>query len=165
MKPYPAEVEAEMKKFYETLSGKDKRRYAAIEALKLGHGGIGYVAQVWGCDRDTVSKGLDELQHLPEGSGYDPRIRQPGGGRKSYEASHPGIDERFLEVMAEHTAGDPMHDDVRWTNLSMRQIIERLAERHGLRVSKRVIRQWMDKHHYRRRKAQKNDDEGYETSA
>jgi hypothetical protein len=161
MKPYPAEVEAEMKKFYTTLSEKDKRRYAAIEALKLGHGGIGYVAQVLGCDRDTVSKGLDELQNLPEGSGYDPHIRQPGGGRKSYEASYPGIDERFLEVMADHTAGDPMNEDIRWTNLSVRQIMERLVERHGMQVSKKVIRQLMDKHHYRRRKAQKNDDEGH----
>lgn len=38
--PYDTSIEQEMKKFYGTLSEKDKRHYAAIEALKLGYGGI-----------------------------------------------------------------------------------------------------------------------------
>jgi hypothetical protein len=38
--PYKTTIELEMRKFYNTLSEKDKRRYAAIEAMKLGHGGI-----------------------------------------------------------------------------------------------------------------------------
>ena len=33
---YPNSIESEMKKFYKSLSEKDKRRYAAIEAQKLG---------------------------------------------------------------------------------------------------------------------------------
>jgi len=33
-----------MVKFYNSLSEKDKRRYAAIEAKKLGHGGIKYIS-------------------------------------------------------------------------------------------------------------------------
>lgn len=37
---YSKEIESEMVKFYDSLSEKDKRRYAAIEAKKLGHGGI-----------------------------------------------------------------------------------------------------------------------------
>jgi hypothetical protein len=36
MGKYSQEIEATMRKFYETLSEKDRRRYAAIEALKLG---------------------------------------------------------------------------------------------------------------------------------
>ena len=39
MQPYPLEIEQAMKKYYATLSEKDRRRYAAVEALKLGHGG------------------------------------------------------------------------------------------------------------------------------
>lgn len=40
---YSNSIESEMKKFYKSLSEKDKRRYAAIEAQKLGWGGISYV--------------------------------------------------------------------------------------------------------------------------
>jgi hypothetical protein len=40
MKPYPEEIEAKMIRYYHTLSEKERRRYAAIEAEKLGYGGI-----------------------------------------------------------------------------------------------------------------------------
>ncbi|MEG4208400.1 hypothetical protein QUA20_31570 [Microcoleus sp. Pol7_A1] len=43
-----------MKKFYKSLSEKDKRRYAAIEAQKLGWSGISYVMQLLGCSRNTI---------------------------------------------------------------------------------------------------------------
>jgi len=33
-----------VKAFCETLSEKDRRRYVAVEARRLGHGGITYVA-------------------------------------------------------------------------------------------------------------------------
>lgn len=86
MIPYDVSVEQEMKKFYDTLSEKDKRRYAAIEALKLGHGGTVYISQVLGCSRKTITKGINELEGLPDNSGLklNKRIRKPGGGRKKY---------------------------------------------------------------------------------
>ena len=160
MKPYPSEIEAEMKKFHQTLSEKDKRRYAAVEALKLGHGGIVYIAKLLGCDRNTVSEGIQELKKMPADSGTDQRIRSAGGGRKPYTETHPDIDEKFLDVLADHTAGDPMNESIRWTNLFPQEIVERLAKQHNMQVSKTVIRQLLDKHGYRRRQAQKNDDEG-----
>ena len=36
---YSTEIERDMKAFYDSLSEKDRRRYAALEAVKLGHGG------------------------------------------------------------------------------------------------------------------------------
>jgi hypothetical protein len=155
IKPYPAELEAEMKKFYQTLTEKDKRRYAAIEAMKLGHGGIVYVANVVGCDRDTVSEGIKELKRMTSDSVYSKGIRRAGGGRKSYEESHPDIDEQFLDVLAEYTAGDPMNEQIRWTNLTAQEIADRLLERHDISVSVTVTKQLLDKHGYRRRKIQK----------
>lgn len=51
-----------MRRLYCSLSEKGKRRYAAIEAAKLGHGGIEYVAQVLGCDPKTIRQGQMELE-------------------------------------------------------------------------------------------------------
>lgn len=155
MKPYSPEIEAMMRKWYHTLSEKDQRRYAAIEALKLGHGGKRYMAQVLGCSRNTVTEGIKELEDLPEDGSYERRIRRVGGGRRRYEETYPEIDAKFLDILADHTAGDPMDEQIRWTNLSRQEIADRLAAQHGIRVSVTVIKQLLKKHDYRLRKAQK----------
>lgn len=159
MQTYSHEIEREMRKFHQTLSEKDKRRYAAIEARKLGHGGIVYIASVLGCHRSTVSAGLEELHQLDEEPGDESRIRKPGGGRKPYDVTYPDIDDKFLAVVSEHTAGDPMDAAIRWTNLSPQEIADRLAQQQGIEVSVTVTRQLLAKHGYRRRKIQKNDHE------
>lgn len=155
MQEYTEAIEEVMHKFYETLSEKDRRRYAGVEAQKLGHGGITYIAKVLGCAQGTIATGIRELEEMPEGSGYDPRIRRAGGGRKSYEASLPDIDEAFLDVIENNIAGDPMQEEVLWTNLSRQKIADRLMESHTIRVSETVIEQLLKKHNFTRRKAQK----------
>jgi hypothetical protein len=155
MTPYPPEIETLMKKVYHSLSEKDRRRYAAIEALKLGHGGQCYIAELFSCSRNTVAEGIKELEGLSADSGYERRIRRVGGGRGRYVETHPSIDAQFLDVLADRTAGDPMDEQIRWTNLSRQAIADRLAERYGIRVSVTVIKQLMKIHHYRLRKAQK----------
>ena len=45
MDAYTPEVEGKMKRLFDSLKENDRRRYAAIEALKLGHGGIEYIAR------------------------------------------------------------------------------------------------------------------------
>jgi hypothetical protein len=64
MTPYHPSIEQKMKKFYETLSEKDRRRYAGVEAMKLGRGGVAYLSRVLGCSRKTVIRGLKELNGL-----------------------------------------------------------------------------------------------------
>ena len=59
---YSPEIEHSMRMFHDSLSEKDRRRYAAIEAAKLGHGGTEYVAGVLGCDPKTIRAGLAELE-------------------------------------------------------------------------------------------------------
>ena len=56
-------IEQSMKDYYETLSEKDRRRYAGVEALKLGRGGITYIAELLGLRRKTVRKGQQEVRH------------------------------------------------------------------------------------------------------
>jgi hypothetical protein len=78
---FAPEIEDRMRGFYQTLSEKDQRRYAALEARRLGRGGIEYIARVVGCSRRTIERGLVEVETLP----HDPaegRVRRPGGGRK-----------------------------------------------------------------------------------
>jgi hypothetical protein len=58
---YSAEVERMMKRLFDSLNESDRRRYAAIEAAKLGHGGIDYIARVLDCDPKTIRRGLEEL--------------------------------------------------------------------------------------------------------
>jgi hypothetical protein len=79
---------AHMQKFYNTLSEKDQRRFAAFEAQRLGHGGITYIAELLGCSTKTISRGIEELNQLLD----DPaagRIRRQGAGRKKVSRQTP----------------------------------------------------------------------------
>lgn len=76
-----AATEQNVRNFYATLSEKDQRRFAAIEARQLGHGGIKYVAEVLGCSRRRIERGIAELDDLPRDPAVG-RVRQPGAGRK-----------------------------------------------------------------------------------
>ena len=73
---YNAEIEHSMRMFYNSLSEKDRRRYAAIEAAKHGHGGTEYVATLLGCDPKTIRQGQQDLDHLPDELGK--RVRKKG---------------------------------------------------------------------------------------
>ena len=66
----------------------------------------------------------------------------------------PTIEANFHKVLEDHTAGDPMRLEVKWTNLSRRQIAKRMGEL-GTPVSRDVVSQWLKKQGYRRRKAVK----------
>lgn len=72
-----------MQLYYSRLSEKDRRHYAAVEAIKLGHGGVTYISKVLSVDRNTIIEGKKELmefaqyQQIPED-----KQRRRGGGRK-----------------------------------------------------------------------------------
>jgi hypothetical protein len=78
--PYNAEIEHSMRMFHDSLSEKDRRRYAAIEAAKLGHGGAAYISTLLGCDPKTIRQGQQDLDQLPDG--LDDRVRKKGAGRR-----------------------------------------------------------------------------------
>jgi len=81
---------ARMQSFFRTLSERDQRRYGALEAQRLGHGGISYVAEILGCSTKTIRRGNDELDSLDD----DPaagRVRRPGAGRKKRSPPAPRL--------------------------------------------------------------------------
>jgi hypothetical protein len=138
MTPYSSEIEQQMQRLYSSLNEKDRRRYAAIEAINLGWGGISYVSGLFGCDYYTLRLGMAELDD--EASMSMSGIRREGGGRKSALESIEGLDAAFLRVLAEHTAGSAMDETVKWTNLKRQEIAELLAAE-GIIVSVTVVDQ------------------------
>jgi hypothetical protein len=60
--PYSLQIEEDMRYMFESLNEKDRRHYAAIEAKKLGHGGIIYIARLFGISEKTIQTGMDEFE-------------------------------------------------------------------------------------------------------
>lgn len=147
---YSEEIEKKMQRFYASLDEAGKRRYAGLEAEKLGVGGKTYIHKLFGCDYKTLVKGRGELH---SGELRINKIRQSGGGRKS-KAEDPKVNEVFLEVIAEHTAGDPCDEKVKWTYLNQEEIAACMREKR-CQVSRYVVKKLLNRHDYVKRKSQK----------
>lgn len=81
---YTKKTEMLMQLHFSRLSEKDRRRYAALEALKFERGGNSYISLLLGIDRKTIIQGQKELIALSEQTDQIPldKQRHPGGGRK-----------------------------------------------------------------------------------
>jgi hypothetical protein len=154
MKPsYPIKIEKQMQEMFSRLSEKDKRLYAGVEALKFSYGGISYIAQLFACSRNTILRGIIELgakETIPR-----KRDRKGGGGRKLVIEKQADINDVFLSVLKEHTAGDPMDEKVKWTNLTKADIAAELVKK-GFKVSRNIVKKLLKKHDYVKRKPFKN---------
>jgi len=127
-----------LRQYDQSLSAKDRRRFAAVEALTLGHGGTTDMAHILGCDPHTLPEGLRERKPWPD----DPagqRVRQPGGGRKKTEAQHPAWLQHVPDPIKERSAGDPRRDDVLWTDVTPQERTDRLHA-HGVCAGPRMVR-------------------------
>ena len=79
---YPRPVEEAMRYTFSALNEHQRRLFAASEALKLGHGGIAYIAQLLDCHRRTIERGLNELRH-PDSLLPPHRARKKGVAAKA----------------------------------------------------------------------------------
>lgn len=83
MTRYNQETEQKMCLHFRQLTEKNKRHYAAIEATKLGYGGIKYISDLFKVSEYRIRSGIKELNNpellssIPEG-----KQRRTGGGRK-----------------------------------------------------------------------------------
>lgn len=72
-----------MKTFYTGLKERERRHYAALEAVKLQHGGKKYIQTLLNIHHKTLKRAMDELSNaevfatLPTD-----KQRRRGGGRK-----------------------------------------------------------------------------------
>ena len=141
-KTYSPDIEQLLRQYAQSLSEKDRRRFAALEAIKLGHGGIRYIAKVLECDPQTVKDGMQELKQLPD----DPagsRVRKPGGGRKKTEVKQADLLQQVQDTIKDRIAGDPMRQDVVWTDLTPQEISQSLRE-HAVCAGPRIVRRILD---------------------
>ena len=82
------ELKAAIVLFYSILDEKQRRLYAGLESLKIGHGGDNLISQLLKTDPETVSKGRKELT-----SGYfeKERVRKQGAGRPEIKKNSANI--------------------------------------------------------------------------
>lgn len=82
----PDELKAAIVLFFAILDEGQRRLYAGLESMKVGHGGDRRIADLLGLDPDTVAKGRRELltQEVER-----ERVRRRGGGRKRLEKKRP----------------------------------------------------------------------------
>lgn len=82
----PDEMKAAIILFYSLLDEQQRRLYAGLESMKLGHGGDSVLAEFLGLDPHTVARGRRQLLDQDVEVG---RTRQPGAGRKPVEKKRP----------------------------------------------------------------------------
>lgn len=140
-----------MLKFYSSLSEPDRRRFASLEAEKLGHGGRIYIRNLFGCDFKTIKKGMNELN---KGAiDFSEKLRRQGGGRK-LKIKDAKVNEIFIKVLSGHSAGSPTEEAVKWTYLNQQEIAEKMRAE-GADVSRFVVKQLLKKYNFVKRKSQK----------
>ena len=93
------------------------------------------------------------LMELPGGS-------EKKGGRKAVIAVMPKLQENFALVVSDHTAGDPMDEDLVWTYLSPREISDGLAKL-GTPVSATTARRLLSEFGFSRRRPEKRKTMGH----
>lgn len=136
------EIEATIRAKYELLvpclNEMSIRRWAAVEALSLGHGGVTRVARATGLSRTTIHAGMRECQQSESDSFEETgRVRRPGGGRKPIQQQYPSLLEDLESLVDPETRGDP-ESPLRWTCKSTPKLARELQGM-GYSVSQRTV--------------------------
>jgi hypothetical protein len=155
---YEKSVEDAMVTYFRSLPEDHRRRYAAVEAMKIGRSGISYIAGLLGMSRRTIYAGMTELEQMRD-EGSDPpkrpsgdpaRIRRPGGGRPPATRAQPGLEGMAESLLEAHSAGSPTDPAVRWTDLTPARVAQELMTR-GWAISRNTAARWLKAAGYRRR--------------
>jgi len=155
---YDQTHEDTMRLYCASLPEDHRRRYAAVEALKIGRGGITYIAKVLGMSRRTIYTGIRELEAMGEDEGSPPRrpsgnakrIRRRGGGRPRAAQRQVGLEQSFEDILEAHSAGSPTDPSVFWTDLKPKQLAGELLRR-GFAIGRNTAARLLEQAGYRRR--------------
>lgn len=119
------------------LNERQQRLFLAAEAKHLGRGGVSWVARLAEVSRETVYRGLRELEFPGSLEDADTKVRQSGGGRKPATEKQPELLAALQELISLETRGDP-ESPLLWTCKSCRQIADALGHQ-GFKVSHQLV--------------------------
>ena len=127
---------------FSTFNERQKRLWAASEALSFGHGGVSLLQNITGLSRSTIHLGIKELKNEvtnEEKSFKDEpkQVRRSGGGRKKVENDDPELINELKIILESSTRGDPIKA-LLWTCKSTNKIAKELKKK-GYVVSDRTI--------------------------
>ena len=117
------------------LNEQSRRRFVALEAQALGHGGVSLMGRISGLARSTIYHGLFDIRHkvsAPPG-----RVRKTGGGRQKKAIADSTLLLDLKNLVAPLTRGDPMQP-LLWTPRSLRNLVKELANK-GHKVCPTVV--------------------------
>ena len=117
-----------------SLNEKQKRLLVGAEAAALGYGGIKLLSDMTGMSRNTVARGIREIE---SGDEVVKRIRSKGSGRKKLTIKYPEIKQCIEDIIEPNTRGDP-ESPLRWTCKSVRNISDFLSGE-GYTVSRQSV--------------------------
>src|SRR5947209_8457986 len=105
-------IESKYLGLQDELSEFTRRRWAAVEAISLGRGGITAVSAATGLAHSTIRRGIRELNRgsAPPGT----RQRRQGAGRKRIDVLDPHIKMSLERLVEPECRGDPQ-SPLRWT--------------------------------------------------
>ncbi|MFO0964036.1 MAG: ISAzo13 family transposase [Gemmataceae bacterium] len=117
-------IESKYRGLHDELSEFMRRRWAAVEAVSLGRGGISVVSAATGLAHSTIRRGIRELNggSAPPGG----RERRPGAGRKRIDRIDPYMMESLERLVEPESRGDPQ-SPLRWTCKSTRRLAKELT--------------------------------------
>ena len=151
MQKYTKEIESQMVRYFSSLSEKDKRHYAALEALKLGYGGRRYISQLFGISEYRLRKGIDEIKNpklmaeIPLG-----KQRRPGGGRHK-TLSKKKILDQLHQLIDKYKGGIPTKPEVYFIYLTPNDLSRLYYQKYGTPLGVFVIRAELRKLGYKYR--------------
>ncbi len=138
----PAQLKEKYERLQPLLNERQRRLWAAAEALTWGQGGITRLAEATGLSRMTIRAGIRELrqheQH-PEQMLEPERVRRRGGGRRPLTATDPTLVRDLERLVDPVTRGDP-RSPLRWTCKSTAKLAAALQSQ-GHRVGARKVAQ------------------------
>ena len=110
------------------LTEPQRRWFAAVEALHIGHGGKQLLARITGMSPTTILRGCIELK-ADLNQAPATHLRAAGGGRPAAEDQDPGLETALLELLESETAGDPMRRRAKGKRSSLRNLSLALTAR------------------------------------
>jgi transposase len=137
-------IQSKFKGLADELSERTRRRWAAVEAVALGRGGVSVVSVATGLAHSTIRRGVRELSC--GNTGPTGRQRRTGAGRKNAQVAHPGLKVALERLVEPESRGDPM-SPLRWTCKSTRKLAEELTAQ-GYPVGPTTVRHLLKKAGY-----------------